>query len=134
MTRVGTVARYLAIDGGNSKTDVVVGTGDGKVLGYARGGGTNHQNVSMPETLSRLRALVTQARADAGMLGHDTFDHAEVYLAGADLPAEVDLLTTALAAEGWAPALHLDNDTFALLRAGTDATEAVAVEIGRAHV
>ncbi len=130
MTRLDTVTRYLAIDGGNSKTDVVVGTGEGEVLGYARGGNTNHQNISLPETLSRLRALVAQARAHAGLLADDTFDHAEVYLAGADLPAEVELLTATVAAEGWAPTLRLDNDTFALLRAGTDAAEAVAVVCG----
>ena len=60
------------MDGGNSKTDVVVGTGDGKVLAYARGRGTNHQNVGLPETMSRLRALVSRAAPTPGMLGHGT--------------------------------------------------------------
>ena len=125
---------YLAIDGGNSKTDVVVGTGDGRVLAYAAGGGTCHQNIGLPDTMARLRTLVAQARGEAGLAadadGAVVFDRAEVYLAGADLPEEIELLTAALAAEGWARVLRLENDTFALLRAGTDAPDAVAVVCG----
>lgn len=124
------MTRYLAIDGGNSKTDVVVGALDGTVLAYARGGGTCHQNIGLTATMSRLRALVAKARASAGLLPHEAIDHAEVYLAGADLPAEVDMLKAALIDERWADTLHLDNDTFALLRAGTEAADAVAVVCG----
>ena len=32
---------YLAIDGGNSKTDVMVGAEDGRVLAFARGPGSS---------------------------------------------------------------------------------------------
>ena len=42
---------YLAIDGGNSKTDVVIGDTDGRVLAYVRGPGTCYQNIGLPETL-----------------------------------------------------------------------------------
>ena len=62
--------------------------------------------------------------------GVTTFDRADVFLAGADLKEEVDLLTAAVAELGWAPTLRLENDTFALLRAGTDATDAIAVVCG----
>ena len=118
---------YLAIDGGNSKTDAVVGTTDGRILGYARGGGTCYQNIGLPETMSRLRRLVDRVRAESGV---DTFDRADVFLAGADLPAEVDMLRASVLAEGWTSTLRLDNDTFALLRAGTDAPDAIAVVCG----
>lgn len=121
---------YLAVDGGNSKTDVVIGSRSGDILGTARGAGTCHQNIGLPETLRRLRALVTSARSAAGLEPGTPLERADVFLAGADLPAEVDMLTSAIAAEGWASTLRLDNDTFALLRAGTDASDAVAVVCG----
>jgi N-acetylglucosamine kinase-like BadF-type ATPase len=124
------VTVYLAIDGGNSKTDVVVGTGEGRLLAYVTGGGTCYQNIGLPETLARLRSLVGQARAEAGLAEAATFDRAEIYLAGADLPEEVELLTAAVAEQGWTAALRLDNDAFALLRAGTDAADAIAVVCG----
>jgi N-acetylglucosamine kinase-like BadF-type ATPase len=123
------LTHFLAIDGGNSKTDVVIGTGDGRVLAYETGGGTCHQNIGLAETMLRLRTLVARARVEAG-LAVDGFDRAEIYLAGADLPEELELLTTALSAEAWAREIRLENDTFALLRAGTDAADAVAVVCG----
>jgi len=131
------VSLYLAIDGGNSKTDVVIGTGDGRVLAYTVGGGTCYQTIGLPETMKRLRDLVARARVEAGLdtdgaeaTGGPPFDRAEIYLAGADLPEEIELLTAAVADEGWAGELRLDNDTFALLRAGTDAADVVAVVCG----
>jgi N-acetylglucosamine kinase-like BadF-type ATPase len=120
---------YLAVDGGNSKTDVVLGTAEGAVLAYARGEGTCYQNIGLELTMSRLRALVAQARAEAGV-GDVVFDRADVFLAGADLAPEIERLTRSVAAEGWAGELRLDNDTLALLRAGTDAPDAVAVVCG----
>jgi len=121
---------YLAVDGGNSKTDVVVGTDDGEVLAFARGPGTNHQSIGLPEMLSRLQPLVSRARTAAGIADGAEFARADVYLAGADLPAEVQMLTAAIADQRWAPTLRVENDTFALLRAGTDAPDAVAVICG----
>ena len=121
---------YLAVDGGNSKTDVVIGTETGDVLAYERGPGTCHQNIGLPETIRRLQALVSRATTFAG-LGPDTaVERAELYLAGADLPQELALLIDAVRGRQWADSVHVDNDTFALLRAGTDAADAVAVVCG----
>ncbi|BCB90552.1 kinase [Phytohabitans suffuscus] len=53
-----------------------------------------------------------------------------MYLAGADLPVEVDVLHKAVGEAGWARGHRVDNDTFALLRAGTDTRDAVAVVCG----
>ena len=121
---------YLAVDGGNSKTDVVLGTERGDVLAYVRGRGTCHQNIGLAATMTRLSALVARARAAAGLPPGRTLDRADIYLAGADLPAEITMLSDAILARGWAPSLRLSNDAIALLRAGTDAPDAVAVVCG----
>jgi N-acetylglucosamine kinase-like BadF-type ATPase len=121
----------LAVDGGNSKTEVLVCDDTGAVLGYARGPGTNHQTAGgVDEAMRRLDRLVTVARADAGLGDADRIALASVYLAGADLPVELTMLTDAVTSAGWADKSTVDNDTLALLRAGTEAGDAVAVVCG----
>ena len=58
-----------------------------------------------------------KAFAHAGLDG-TTVDRAEVYLAGVDFPNEKEIATAALARRGWARDVTVDNDSFALLRAG----------------
>ncbi len=53
-----------------------------------------------------------------------------VYLSGLDLPREVSAYTAALEGLGWPGKLLVDNDVFALLRAGTQQPDAVAVVCG----
>jgi N-acetylglucosamine kinase-like BadF-type ATPase len=78
-----------------------------------------------------LGRLVRQAQAQAGLArAHPVADVAVLYLAGADLPREVVELQRVADAQGWATRTVVDNDTFALLRAGTDARDAVAVVCG----
>jgi N-acetylglucosamine kinase-like BadF-type ATPase len=127
----GVTAAVLAIDGGNSKTDVALVAADGTVLAAARGAGSCHQNIGLDRTRSLLTDLVAKAAAAAGLdPAGPVAGHAAVYLAGADLPVEVGLLTQTLADTGWAPSMRIDNDTFALLRTGTSSPDAVAVVCG----
>ncbi len=51
-------------------------------------------------------------------------------LAGADLPEEERRLQDVVAARGWARRAHVANDTFAVLRAGTERGWGVAVVCG----
>jgi N-acetylglucosamine kinase-like BadF-type ATPase len=126
-----TAAAVLAIDGGNSKTDVALVALDGTVLAAARGPGSCYQNIGLDRTRQLLSELVAKAAATAGLdPAAPVASHVSAYLAGADLPVEVELLTHTLGALGWAPSLKVDNDTFALLRAGTDARNAAAVVCG----
>jgi N-acetylglucosamine kinase-like BadF-type ATPase len=124
-------AGVLAIDGGNSKTDVCLISRDGVLLGYARGPGSNHQNVGMDTAFDVLWSLVSEAAKEA-RIGMDSplAQHAAVYLAGADFPAEVAMLRERLSLARWASDVSLDNDTFALLRAGTKAANRIAVVCG----
>ena len=120
---------WAAIDGGNSKTDAIIGDIDGNILAFVRGPGSNPQILGLEPAIALLDRLLRQARTDAG-IGSATLARVEVYLAGADLPEEVDILEEALLKRHWASATRVDNDTFALLRAGTDEPDAVAVVCG----
>jgi N-acetylglucosamine kinase-like BadF-type ATPase len=125
------IAAVLAIDGGNSKTDVCLLSAGGKLLGYARGPGSNHQNIGVVAAFDVLSSLVVQAADEAKITcGSTIAQHAAVYLAGADFPREVEMLRQRVSAAGWASTSSVDNDTFALLRAGTKAANRIAVVCG----
>jgi N-acetylglucosamine kinase-like BadF-type ATPase len=105
--------------------------GYGQLLGYARGAGSNHQLVGLDAAFSVLAGLVSEAAAEAGLdAGTCPAQHAAVYLAGADFPREVEMLLSRVSLAGWAAEVSLDNDTFALLRAGTSAANRIAVVCG----
>ncbi len=121
----------LAIDGGNSKTDVVLVDRDGRTLSHVRGPGSSPHHLGVEGAVDLLDDLVQKAAAQAGIdQGGPVADVAEVYLAGVDFPTEKEIATAAVGRRGWAREHVVDNDSFALLRAGTDAPDAVAVVCG----
>jgi N-acetylglucosamine kinase-like BadF-type ATPase len=123
-------ALYLAVDGGNSKTDVLLGDDAGRVLAVVRGGTSSPHNIGLRGTVSVLGDLIRTAIATAALPAGTPIDLISVYLAGADLPIEVTRLERAIDAEGWAARSIVDNDCFAMLRAGTARPDAVAVVCG----
>ena len=121
----------LAIDGGGSKTDVLLAGADGRLLAHARGPGSNPQILGLDEAMRRIQLLVEDVALQCGLdPSGPVARHAGVYLAGVDLPIEVGLAEHSVAAAGWAPSHVVDNDVFALLRAGTNNPDAVAVICG----
>ncbi|MFY4723379.1 N-acetylglucosamine kinase [Streptomyces sp. LaBMicrA B280] len=120
-------ASVLAIDAGNSKTDVAVVSAGGEVLATARGGGFRPPAVGVAAAFDALAEPVRRALADAGL---DRVSHVSACLANADLPVEEEQLATALHARGWGGAVEVRNDTFAILRAGVAEPRGVAVVCG----
>jgi N-acetylglucosamine kinase-like BadF-type ATPase len=119
----------LAIDGGNSKTDVALVASDGTLLASARGPGINAHEVGVDQTVLILDAVVRQAAAQldrryaAGERG-PVARHTVACLANADLPEEEAEHAAAVQAQGWSPTATVVNDTFAILRSGLpDGTE-----------
>jgi N-acetylglucosamine kinase-like BadF-type ATPase len=122
----------IAVDGGGSKTDVVALDAEGRILAAARGAGSNPQVTGLATAVGIVGALVDEVRAAAGP---HRLVRLGLYLAGLDLPAELVAFRRALTDTTWAAGLPeaavvLDNDLFALLEAGTDSPDAVAVVCG----
>ena len=119
----------LAIDGGNSKTDVALVAGDGALLASARGPGINAHEVGVDQTVLILDAVVKQAAAQLEAQLGQRLDgplarHTVACLANADLPEEEAEHATAVQAQGWSESATVVNDTFAILRSGLpDAVE-----------
>ncbi|GHS86058.1 kinase [Actinomycetota bacterium] len=134
-TGVGPTPVLVAVDGGGTKTDVVVLRTDGTVLARTRAGGSCPQIIGVDPAVAVVDGLVRDALDRAlATDGHPlVVARAGVYLSGLDLPAEITTFRAAIAPLPWVREAHdvaVDNDTFALLRAGTDAHEAVAVVCG----
>ena len=110
----------LAIDGGNSKTDVALVADDGTVLASVRGPGASHEDFGLEEAMRRLGEIVHAAAGQADGLagGGLVARHTSACLAGADLPEEEAMLTAAIQRQGWSQTAAVANDTFAVLRAG----------------
>ncbi|MCT2590495.1 ATPase [Streptomyces sp. N2-109] len=107
---------FLAVDAGNSKTDVAVVAADGAVLGTARGGGFQPPVVGVETALDDLELTIARAARAAGT--EPPFALVSACLANADLPREEREVTAAVGRRGWGRATHVANDTFAVLRAG----------------
>ncbi|MGW8976100.1 N-acetylglucosamine kinase [Streptomyces platensis] len=143
---MGLTGMALAIDAGNSKTDVALVATDGSILATARGGGFRPPVVGVERAVDVLAPLVAFVLAEAGVSGAagvggaagpggaaaaaGPVDHLSAFLANADLPVEEARLTAELARRGWAGTVAVRNDTFALLRAGLpDEGEPVGVAV-----
>ena len=120
-------ALVLAVDGGGSKTDVVLLDTAGEVLAWERGPGSSPQIDGLEESVRVIDELARRALAD-----HEPRELAAVglYLSGLDLAEEIAVFQAALAPLPWAEGAVVENDLHALLRAGTDAENAVAVICG----
>jgi len=114
----------LAIDAGNSKTDVLLVAADGSVEGVARGGGFRPHVLGPEAAVAALEPLVRSAT------GGRQAEHVSACLANADLDRELQRLQQAFEQRGWGRTTTVVNDTFGLLRAGIDSPPGVAVVCG----
>lgn len=121
----------LAVDGGNSKTDLALVRADGEVLALVRGPLSSPHHLGLDGALDVLQRLLDQASRDAGRARNGTVATiAQLLMAGVDFPSEEEELRGAVAGRGWAERTHVGNDTFAVLRAGTESGWGVAVVCG----
>ncbi|HEU0243057.1 MAG TPA: BadF/BadG/BcrA/BcrD ATPase family protein [Candidatus Limnocylindrales bacterium] len=114
----------LAVDGGNSKTDVVLLGVDGTVAAARRGPTVSHQQVGLEEAGRRLRAQVDALRGPG-----DVIALAVLCLAGVDFPSDERALARAHGGSGFGRVV-LENDTIAGLRAGSPTGWGVGVVVG----
>jgi N-acetylglucosamine kinase-like BadF-type ATPase len=127
-----TAPLVLAVDGGNSKTHLALVDLDGRVRALVRGPLSSPHHLGVDGCLSTLERLLDEAAAEAGVARGDGPVAAvgKLYLAGIDFPAEEDRLQELIAARDWATRVTVGNDTYALLRAGTERGWGVAVVCG----
>ncbi|WP_165788340.1 N-acetylglucosamine kinase [Arthrobacter glacialis] len=117
----------VAVDGGNSKTDVAVVRLDGTVLSVSRSAGYRPQKLGNDKAAQGLRALILEGIKAAGS---PRILHLGVYVANADYPAEEAELQQRIVGWDLAQTVGVGNDTLALLRSGSTERFGVAVVCG----
>ena len=122
--------RALAVDGGNSKTDVAILDETGRVLGTHRGPGASFTPDDHDWSVAALDGSVRAAAKDAGIDDFPLADAGVFCLAGADLPADDRRILRSLRSLGLVADPVLRNDTFAVMRAGAPGGWGVAVVCG----
>jgi len=115
----------VAVDGGNSKTDLALLEPDGTLIAHARGPLSSPHHIGLDGCVDVLESLVREAGLDGRRA-----ELAQVMLAGVDFPEEEERVHAALDTRGWAATTRVGNDTFAVLRAGTERGWGVAITCG----
>lgn len=118
-------AAVIAVDGGASKTHLALLARGGALLELVRGPESSPQNLGLERALGVLDRLFEQAGARPGQA-----EVAQLNMSGVDFPSEERELREAIEARRWAERTVVDNDTFAVLRAGTERGWGVAVVCG----
>ena len=116
MVTVPPAAGILAIDAGNSKTDVALVAEDGTLLATARGGGFRPHLVGAERAVRELLPLVVAVAESVGLelvVGDPLVRHVSACLANSDLPVELERLEHVIRAQGWGATTYVGNDTFA---------------------
>lgn len=121
----------LAVDGGNSKTDVALVDGHGRLLAATRGPTVSHQQVGLVSGADRLADLVATARAAAARpVAATSVTVAVLAMAGADTPGDARRLRHAAARRALAGEVEVINDAFAPIRAGSSTGWGIALICG----
>ena len=122
----------LAVDGGATKTDLALVSADGALLALERGPLSSPHYLGLEGSLDVLAELLERAASEAGLPTDDgpVTEVGQLLIAGLDLPSEVEDFHAAVGARGWSTRTIVDNDTFAILRAGTEQGWGVAVVCG----
>ncbi|HEY8282136.1 MAG TPA: BadF/BadG/BcrA/BcrD ATPase family protein [Leifsonia sp.] len=121
----------IAVDGGGTKTDAVALDLDGNVLARVRGAGSAFDPGRAESSVRIVDQVITDVHREAGSL---PLIRANVYLSGLDTEPEILAFREGISNTWWASGesaeIGVDNDMFALLRAGTERPDAVAVVCG----
>jgi N-acetylglucosamine kinase-like BadF-type ATPase len=125
-------APLLAVDGGASKVDAVLLARDGSIVAASRFHARDDDGRDRFEYLDAVTGALGRLAAALGRHPDDRpIARLGVYcLAGADLPQDDRRIVRWLGTQGWTSHDVLRNDTFAVLRAGTERTWGVGIVCG----
>jgi N-acetylglucosamine kinase-like BadF-type ATPase len=118
----------LAVDGGNSKTDVALVRADGTLLGATRGPGSSPQDLGVAGSVALIEELLARVHEEHGV--YEAADVGQVLLAGLDTPREEEELERMIRPRGLARQVTVGNDVLAVLREGTPEGVGVALVCG----
>jgi N-acetylglucosamine kinase-like BadF-type ATPase len=110
------MAYFLGVDGGNSKTQALVITDEGNVLGFGAGGGSDYQEFGLNTARRAWEQAMNEALKQAGLQKND-FAFGSFCLAGADMPEDYRVLEAEVSKITQPMPIIVKNDSIAALRA-----------------
>src|SRR6266566_4157243 len=121
----------LAVDGGASKAEVALVDVKGNLIAAARRRGSYHFGLGYNGSLDALTKAIKAIRRRGNSDSSQAVAALGIFcLAGADIPIDDRRIAAELERQGWTRKTIVRNDTFAVLRAGTDRKWGVAVVCG----
>jgi N-acetylglucosamine kinase-like BadF-type ATPase len=122
----------LAVDGGNFKTDLALVRADGEALALVRGPQSSPHHLGIDGCVRVLEDLLAAALREAGLPNGrgPVADVGQLLLAGVDFATEEAEVHAAVSERGLARKVSVGNDTYAVLRAGTERGWGVAIVCG----
>lgn len=130
---IRSVTIVLGLDGGGTRTHVVVADEEGALLGAATGEAANWEDVGMEAAAGAIRAVTLEALQAAG-LAPGALDASVFGLAGNDWPSDHDRLAAIPASLGLGGMQEVVNDSFVALRAGANHPWGIVVVAGTGTV
>jgi N-acetylglucosamine kinase-like BadF-type ATPase len=122
------VKHVLGVDGGNSKTFALIADAEGRFLGFARAGGSNHERIGFADAELVLTNVVREGLARAVI--EAPVDYGFWGLAGADVASDFDALDAIVARIGAAKNNRVRNDLAAAMSAGLSRGWGVGIVFG----
>ena len=127
----------LAVDGGNSKTLVVVATLDGAILSVERGGCGDIYNATPSETAPNPTAAalenveqVVLAALGSAEISPDDLDYSVFNMAGADWPEDIAFWRETMTTRGFGRRVTAQNDALGVLYLGAPDAAGVSIVCG----
>lgn len=123
----------VGVDGGGTKTDVVVADLHGVELAAVQTTGTNHEGIGTERVVATLREAIDGLLGGLGASGDDVA-MAVFGLAGIDWASDVDHVGAALGGLGLAGSMLVVNDSEIALRAGCTEPWGIVSSVGTGTV
>jgi len=123
------VTYYLGVDGGTTRTKAVIGDDASHIVGSGEGGASNYQIVGLGAAISGITNAVQRALTAAG-LSLPQIECAVFGLSGMDLPKDREVLNAALVTAFPGLVFDLVNDTWIMLKAGSNKGWGIALVCG----
>lgn len=119
----------LGVDGGGSKTHALIASGDGRILGFGKGGSSNHQTCGLHAALQEINHTVAKALEQAH-IALENIHAAAFCLAGADFPQDYRILQERISQLLPIKQIVIKNDVMAALKSGLTRPYGVVVVCG----
>lgn len=123
----------IGVDGGGSKTTVVVANQQGKPLGKIQGGATNYHSVGGEAAFQALNQAIGEALGIAG-IGREKIAAIGMGMSGVDRPSDRELFYSWAGKQFPQARLALVNDALILIAAGTENNWGIGVIAGTGSI